>query len=291
MVENGIKRAVRSTFAGTPCWMAPEVMEQVGYDQRADLWSFGITALEMAKGRAPYANKTPMQVLMLTIERPPPKLDREKNEKGEHRFSRTFKEMIASCLHKDPAKRPTASKLLDHKFFKGAKKPEYLVANLLSKLPPLQERAKKVLKQKESGAETQTKKPGPGEKDEDDHWNFSDSDEDEDDKELMKKSSAATLPLATAPKSSAAPLSPGASKEDIRSSTVQKGRFVVQQAGGEPSLTSSATVHGKSGTLSSSNSSIPASHSPTPTHTSSHTSPPAAEKVVEKKGRFTVSNN
>ena len=129
-----MKRTGRQTFVGTPCWMAPEVMEQVhGYDYKADIWSLGITALELAKGQAPLAQYPPMKVLLLTLQNPPPTLDSES-------FSSSFKDFIDNCLQKDPAKRPTASKLLEHKFFKQAKKVEYVKQHLLKNLPPLWER-------------------------------------------------------------------------------------------------------------------------------------------------------
>ena len=135
LVENGQKNKAQ-TFVGTPCWMAPEVMEQVkGYDFKADIWSFGITALELAEGRAPKSNMAPMKVLLTTLSDEPPKLNRHKNG-----YSRTFKNMVQLCLQKDPSKRPTATELLGHGFFKKAKKPTEVVSVIIAKLPPLGER-------------------------------------------------------------------------------------------------------------------------------------------------------
>lgn len=135
LVHAGLGRRTAKTFVGTPCWMAPEVMEQVdGYDYKADIWSFGITALELAKGFAPYAFHPPMKVLLLTIQEEPPSLRSYSTEKsctGES-FSRSFKEMVRMCLQKEARKRPTVHTLLNCKFFKTKRSVTPLVEELLN---------------------------------------------------------------------------------------------------------------------------------------------------------------
>ncbi|XP_075501222.1 uncharacterized protein LOC142539562 isoform X1 [Primulina tabacum] len=153
MFDTGDRQRSRNTFVGTPCWMAPEVMQQLhGYDFKADIWSLGITALELAHGHAPFSKYPPMKVLLMTLQNAPPGLDYERDK----RFSKSFKEMVAACLVKDPKKRPSSEKLLKHAFFKNARSSDYLARTILDGMPPLGERFR-MLKAKEADILVQNK--------------------------------------------------------------------------------------------------------------------------------------
>ncbi|KHN82631.1 Serine/threonine-protein kinase mig-15 [Toxocara canis] len=107
----------RNTFIGTPYWMAPEVIAcdenpEATYDSRSDLWSLGITALEMAEGHPPLVDMHPMRALFLIPRNPPPRLKRGK------KWSKKFESFIETVLVKDYHQRPYTDQLLRHPFIR-----------------------------------------------------------------------------------------------------------------------------------------------------------------------------
>jgi len=107
-VSKQMANAWAKTLVGTPLWMAPEVAKMQSYSFSADIWSMGITAMEMAEFYPPYADVSPMRALILITRNPPPSL-------GEG-FSSNFNDFISKCLNKNPDNRPDARKLLQHPF-------------------------------------------------------------------------------------------------------------------------------------------------------------------------------
>ncbi|XP_053677646.1 serine/threonine-protein kinase 3 [Anopheles nili] len=107
--------AKRNTVIGTPFWMAPEVIEEIGYDCVADIWSLGITALEMAEGKPPYGDIHPMRAIFMIPTKPPPSF------RDPDIWTSEFIDFVSLCLVKNPEERATATDLLAHEFIRNAK--------------------------------------------------------------------------------------------------------------------------------------------------------------------------
>ncbi|XP_047664693.1 TRAF2 and NCK interacting kinase b isoform X7 [Tachysurus fulvidraco] len=106
----------RNTFIGTPYWMAPEVIAcdenpDATYDFKSDLWSLGITAMEMAEGAPPLCDMHPMRALFLIPRNPAPRLKSKK-------WTKKFQSFIDSCLVKNHTQRPSTEQLLKHPFIR-----------------------------------------------------------------------------------------------------------------------------------------------------------------------------
>ena len=107
----------RNTVIGTPHWMSPEVISNGKYDARADVWSLGITAIELAQGRPPHHAMRPvLKVLFAIVSGEPPQLDAPDD------FSEFFCDFLSAALTKDTEQRPTSGELLQHPFLAAAQR-------------------------------------------------------------------------------------------------------------------------------------------------------------------------
>jgi serine/threonine protein kinase len=106
------------TLIGTPLFMSPEMLDGERYNSKTDIWSLGITAIEMADGRPPYVRDHPMRALYRIVHEDPPTVQ------DPSRWSKEFLSFINVCLQKNPEQRPTAPTLLEHEFIKQVKAEE-----------------------------------------------------------------------------------------------------------------------------------------------------------------------
>ncbi|CDK27010.1 unnamed protein product [Kuraishia capsulata CBS 1993] len=127
----GLNADSRRTFVGTPFWMAPEIIlqhsEDSGYTDKVDIWSVGITTIELVQGKPPYSDEDPMKALVQIPNRAPPVL----TGPGHGHSISTF---IKACLVKNPKKRPSASEMLQkYRFVKNTRRQSPLPALIASK--------------------------------------------------------------------------------------------------------------------------------------------------------------
>lgn len=162
LVEQGQRLSARYTVIGTPCYMAPEVIvSQNGYSEKADIWSLGITAIELATGSPPYSDLHPLEVIVRISDSAPPSLpepsDATNGESSSilvssistpteqksgsppviQAYSQPFRDFVRLALQKQPEKRPSAIELLGSKFIKMAASQAEL-AELFSLIPSIE---------------------------------------------------------------------------------------------------------------------------------------------------------
>lgn len=106
----------RSSFIGTPYWMSPEVIacetdKEISYDYKTDIWSLGVTAIELAEKEPPHNELNPARVLMKIRKAEAPRL-RDSSTTGAGRWSKNFHDFVNKCLNKNPDERPSAQQLL-----------------------------------------------------------------------------------------------------------------------------------------------------------------------------------
>lgn len=118
----------RNTCIGSPNWMAPEVITAVSsksdevYNNRSDVWALGITAIELADCKPPFADMHPTRIIFQVVRNPPPTLYRQSN------WTQGFNDFIAECLEKNADSRPVMEEIMEHPFFTELPENDYHVS-------------------------------------------------------------------------------------------------------------------------------------------------------------------
>uniref|UniRef100_A0A671TVJ7 Serine/threonine-protein kinase 3 n=2 Tax=Sparus aurata TaxID=8175 RepID=A0A671TVJ7_SPAAU len=145
--------AKRNTVIGTPFWMAPEVIQEIGYNCVADIWSLGITSIEMAEGKPPYADIHPMRAIFMIPTNPPPTFRKPEL------WSDEFTDFVKKCLVKNPEQRATATQLLQHPFISQAK-PVSILRDLITEAMEMkakrQQEQQRELEEEDDNSEEET---------------------------------------------------------------------------------------------------------------------------------------
>jgi len=135
------------TMVGSPYWMAPEVISQGSYDNLADIWSLGITCIEMAEGGPPRGEQTPLRVLRMIPALPPPTF------KDPTKWSKDFQDFLSKCLQTKAGNRSVCKELLKHPFIRNSKKlyKKELKSLVLSTISDVTSQKREALQKKNGG--------------------------------------------------------------------------------------------------------------------------------------------
>ena len=128
-LTNSISKKVSKI--GTPYWMSPEVISQNSYDSKCDIWSLGITCIELAEGEPPYSEVRTFLVMKKILNNPP------KGLTNPNLWSSDFNDFVEKCLIFNPAERPTATQLLNHSFIQNNDQGKGIIIQRLIKAMPL----------------------------------------------------------------------------------------------------------------------------------------------------------
>ncbi|KAL6443163.1 hypothetical protein ACFW04_002836 [Cataglyphis niger] len=139
LIDFGLSRTLknelekRHTCIGSPSWMAPEIIKadngaDSGYDNKVDVWAIGITAIELADGKAPFEDMHPTRALFQIVRNPPPTVYRPAN------WSENLNDFISECLEKNPENRPYIVEIIEHPFLSQLPENDYTLTQEIKSL-------------------------------------------------------------------------------------------------------------------------------------------------------------